>query len=276
MGNNKKTVKCSFCMRLGHNRVSCEKLKILIENERSKHGSDHPDVKLYDSLNDRYSKKSSENANTVRHCKYCFIESHNVRTCKELANDFLALKKRNAQWRKCLLIIFREKGIGTGCILTSKHFKKFGNKTLTKGDKWILTSIDWNNITFDSTKNPDDYKVFKLVNLSNSSAQTMLSISQLMAVNESNPTISEMNWDVISPSKTLDYPVGWDTVSDKKYDERLVEIFKYLNKSDIQDLLSFSYLDKPYFILQYDDELLLEGMFYNSSLRRRNDDKTIY
>ena len=34
MGNNKKTVKCGFCGRLGHNRVSCPKLKEMIEKER--------------------------------------------------------------------------------------------------------------------------------------------------------------------------------------------------------------------------------------------------
>ena len=48
MGNNKKTVKCSFCNRLGHNRVTCEKLSNLIEETRKKFGSDHPDVSEHD------------------------------------------------------------------------------------------------------------------------------------------------------------------------------------------------------------------------------------
>ena len=70
MGNNKKTVKCGFCGRLGHNRVSCPKLKEMIEKEREEHGSDHPDVKLYDDLSAGYSKKSSNNDSRTRHCKY--------------------------------------------------------------------------------------------------------------------------------------------------------------------------------------------------------------
>jgi len=49
MGNNKKTVRCSFCNKLGHNRVSCERLKEGIDLNRENYGSNHPDVKKYDN-----------------------------------------------------------------------------------------------------------------------------------------------------------------------------------------------------------------------------------
>lgn len=263
MGNNKKTVKCSFCLRLGHNRVSCDKLKSMIEKERQEHGSDHPDVKMYDKLAKRYSNKSSNNANNQRHCKYCFQPNHNVRSCSEREKDFLALKKRNMQWRKSLLFHLSQRGVGTGCILSSKYSQRFGSRMYNKGDKWILTSINWDRITFDSSLNPEDYKAFKLINLSNSSAQTSLSVSQLIASNDSVNKEPEFYWDVVSPSKTLDFPLGWDTVSDKKYDEHLIEVFKTLNKTSYLDLISFSYIDKPLSVLILEEELYAESIKYS-------------
>ena len=261
MGNNKKTVKCGFCGRLGHNRVSCDKLKEMIENERKEHGSDHPDVKLYDELSKGYSRKSSNNANRTRHCKYCHQPNHNVRSCLDRSRDISDLKKRNSAWRKALIGFMGERGIGTGCILTSKYSKRYGSRMYNKGDKWILTSIDWNKITFDSSqKDPEDYKVFKLVNLTNSMVTTNLSVSQFVAVNENSTTKTEFYWDVVSPSKTLDFPDGWDTVGDRAYDEHLIELFKGMRKRDYEDLISFSYADKSYLVLKRVEELLEESL----------------
>ena len=132
----------------------------MIEDEREQHGSDHPDVKLYDELSKGYSKKSSNNANKIRHCKYCRHPNHNVRSCTTRARHISDLKKRNTAWRKALLEFFEERGIGTGCILTSKYSKRYGSRMYNKGDRWILTAIEWDKITFDSSRDPEEYKVF--------------------------------------------------------------------------------------------------------------------
>ena len=262
MGNNKKTVKCSFCGRLGHNRVSCPKLKEMIEKEREEHGSDHPDVKLYDEMSVGYSKKSSNNASRTRHCKYCFMPNHNVRSCKDRARDISELKKRNHYWRMAVLEFFRKRGIGTGCIMTNKYSKRYGSKMYNKGDKWILTSINWDLITFDIPQERelgiDDYKVFKLVNLTNSMVTTSLSMSQLAAINE-HATEAEFYWDVLSPSQTLDFPEGWDTIGDKEYDKHLMILFKNINKRNYEGLISYSFRGKPFIILQKAEQLLAES-----------------
>jgi len=128
-----------------------------------------------------------------------------------------------------------------------------------KGDRWILTAIEWDKITFDSSRDPEEYKVFKLVNLSNSMVTTNLSVSQFVAVNESSSEI-DFYWDVVSPSKTLDFPQGWDTVGDKSYDEHLIELFREMDKRDYEDLISFSYGDKSYIVLKRTEELLEESL----------------
>ena len=104
MGNNKKTVKCSFCNRLGHNRVSCEKLKTEVETNRTQYGSSHPDVREYDEYLQDYSDKSRSNANRKRHCSYCIQAGHNIRTCHVKEKDFTKIQNLPAmphfkQWR---------------------------------------------------------------------------------------------------------------------------------------------------------------------------------
>ncbi len=255
MGNNKKTVKCSFCGKLGHNRVSCPKLKELIEKEREEHGSDHPDVKLYDRMSKGYSKKSSDNANKTRHCSYCFQPSHNVRSCEIRSKDISKLKKRNTAWRNALISHLKDRGIGLGSIMTGKYSKRYGSRAYNKGDKWILTAIEWDLITFDRKDSPE--LVFKLVNLENSSVSTVITISRITSlVGDSS---KEYHWDVISPSTTLNYPEGWDTVSDVEYDKHLVSLFKGMGKKQYEDMISFSYEKAPHVILEGVEEMLLEA-----------------
>ena len=97
MGNNKKTVKCSFCKRLGHNSVTCTVYKEEVDKLRTEFGSNHPDVVEYDSFKSNYSRKSSINANKRRACSYCGEEGHNVRTCAEKRRAISKLKKINSK-----------------------------------------------------------------------------------------------------------------------------------------------------------------------------------
>ena len=84
---------------MGHNRVSCEKLKVEIEKNRQQFGSTHPDVQEFDDYRKDYSEKSRNNANQKRHCSYCLQTGHNVRTCTIRQKDFVKLKRINKDWR---------------------------------------------------------------------------------------------------------------------------------------------------------------------------------
>ena len=234
MGNNKKTVKCGFCHRLGHNRVSCPKLKSQIEETRQLFGSDHPDVYEYDDYKNRYSKKSRINANTIRKCSYCQATSHNIRTCNQRSSDIIKLKKTNKKWRNNILNELKVRGIGVGTIMSNSGYV---SSIENKKSPWTLVSIDWDNLSW----LVDNKRVFKLILMSNPSVYREITLEQIL---NDSPTYS-YRWEVLSRSEALNYPDRWDTVSDPRFDEQCVEVFKDITKEEYDTFFSLRLESKP-------------------------------
>ena len=234
MGNNKKTVKCSFCNRLGHNRVSCGKLRLEVEKNREKFGSTHPDVQEFDDYRKDYSEKSKNNANQKRHCSYCLSTGHNVRTCTIKEKDFIKLKRINKDWRNNILKELKARGIGVGSIMSNK---KYINSMENKKSPWTLVSVDWENLSWII----DNKKVFKLILMSNPSVYRMITLEQLL---NDSPSYN-FRWEVVSESDVLDFPHKWDTVSDPAFDAHCIEIFGGLTKSEYDSMFFRMYSAKP-------------------------------
>ncbi len=234
MGNNKKTVKCGFCHRLGHNRVSCPKLKMQIESTREEYGSEHPDVYEYDDYKNRYSKKSKLNANNARRCSYCQSISHNIRTCSDKSSDIIKLKKTNKKWRNNILNELKKRGIGVGTIMSNSGYV---SSIENKRSPWTLVSIDWQNLSWLI----DNKKVFKLILMSNPSVYREITLEQIL---NDSPTYS-YRWEVLSRSESLAHPQKWDTVSDPVFDQQCVEIFKDMTKKEYDTFFSLRLNSKP-------------------------------
>ena len=234
MGNNKKTVKCSFCNRLGHNRVSCEKLKIEVEANRTQYGSSHPDVQEYDDYVQDYSDKSRNNANRKRHCSYCIQGGHNIRTCHVKERDFAKLKRINKDWRSNIIKELTDRGIGVGSIMSNN---KYVNTMENKKSPWTLVSIDWENLSWVM----DNKKVFKLILMSNPAIYRIITLEQLL---NDSPSYN-FRWEVLSESDVLDYPARWNTISDPAFDQNCIKIFKGLTKSDYDAFFFKMHTTKP-------------------------------
>ena len=234
MGNNKKTVKCSFCNRLGHNRVSCEKLKAEIEKNRTQYGSTHPDVVEHDQYLQDYSNKSKLNANKSRYCSYCHGAGHNIRTCDIKEKDFFKLKRINRDWRQSILKELKDRGIGVGSIMSNE---KYINSIENKKSPWTLVSIDWDNLSWVV----DNKKVFKLILMSNPAIYRQVTLEQLL---NDSPTYN-FRWEVISESDVLDYPDQWNTVSDATFDKHCIELFNGLTKAEYDTFFFNCYNSKP-------------------------------
>ena len=225
MGNNKKTVKCSFCNRLGHNRVTCPKLKKSITELEDKYGSNHPDVLEHKIYLDDYSEKSKKNATKSRYCSYCRKSSHNVRTCTERAKDVSRIKKLNFKWRTKIIQELQVRGIGVGSIIsTANHISSIENKT----SPWTVVSIDWDKVNWIT----DNARVFKIILMSNPAIQRELTLEQILNQSESY----YHRWNVVSKSQNLDIPDKWDTISDPIFDEKCIEIFDGITKTEFDGL----------------------------------------
>jgi hypothetical protein len=152
--------------------------------------------------------------------------------------------------------------------MTGKYSKRYGSRVYNKGDKWILTGIEWDKITFDADK--DSTEIFKLVNLENSSATTTISVSRITSLLVGGAESQEFHWGVLSPSSNLNFPKGWDTVGDLEYDKHLVNLFRNLSKKGYEDLMSFSYDSAPLILLRGTDaDMIEESLKLSSTIHSR-------
>jgi len=225
MGNNKKTVKCSFCNRLGHNRVSCLKLKEEVKKLEDKYGANHPDVLEHKTYIKSYSNKSQHNANKVRYCSYCREQKHNARTCKHKKKDLQKLKKVNHEWRRKIVSDLRMKGIGLGSIICNNNTVSVVEN---KNSPWTVVSIDWESVNWIT----DNARVFKVINMSNPSIQRNLTLEQILNDSESY----YHRWEVLSRSDVYDFPHGWEEISDPVFYRTCLEIFEGISKKQFDTI----------------------------------------
>ena len=211
MGNYKKTVRCSFCGEHGHNKISCVKLKEYVEATRELYGSDHPIVVEHDLSKAKYSSKSSKNANKKRLCTYCFESGHNRRTCSHLKKHRDSLIEKNYQWRRSILSVFRENGVGVGSLLSYNNAFEYGwsntyPNDLNSKDLWMIVKINWPDINFFESC---DYSiVISLVK--RPSTKKSIGIESLIMKYPNNYHNSDSVWNIVSRAHTENkLPEGW-------------------------------------------------------------------
>ena len=213
MGNYKKTVRCGHCNRLGHNKITCPALREDIEVLKELFGAEHPEVKAYYTKRKQYSKKSSNNANKKRYCSYCFEAGHNRRTCSHLKSHKEEIMAKNFDWRKSILGMLKEAGVGVGSLIT--HDNEYIGElpwTLKRGttgkDIWMITNINWNTINF--FQPCEDTFTISLVK--RPSTKRTVGLESLIVKYSKRYESSEGGWEVLSRSYSLNPPKNWLTV----------------------------------------------------------------
>lgn len=139
----KRTVSCTYCGGVGHNRSTCKSLENYVESVREKHGDDNIIVQHYDAK-----KKKRQQSNKTRSCSYCDEQGHNRATCGELKEHMQATKEENATFRRRILEAFRRTGFGVGALISSEQHKEY--RDYTSNDyfltPYVITKINWENI----------------------------------------------------------------------------------------------------------------------------------
>jgi hypothetical protein len=141
---HKRTVRCGYCHQSGHNKSSCPEYAARIEELRADYGDDHYAVAAYD-----YKKNKRKASGKNRSCSYCGEKGHNRKTCVALKSDMLAVKTKNAEYRKGLYDAMVRHGIFTGALVESDNNTRV-NGTGMGHTRWripmVITRVVWEHI----------------------------------------------------------------------------------------------------------------------------------
>ena len=141
----KKTVRCGYCRKPGHNRSSCPQYAERIETLRSQSGNDYYVVAQYDA------KKARRKASgTSRKCSYCSEGGHNRKTCSILKTDMEAVRLKNVEYRKQMFTAMVNHGIFVGAVVESDSNTQLVTPQEYSGGRFqtpmVITSVMWNHI----------------------------------------------------------------------------------------------------------------------------------
>jgi hypothetical protein len=140
----KRTVRCRYCHKPGHNKSTCPQYAARVEDMREKYGSDYWMVADYDA------KKAKRKASgKTRKCSYCSDTGHNRGTCTTLKANMKETKEANIIYRKRVFQKLVHHGAFTGALIT--------NGTQRGGTDWpdgestfklpmVITRVCWENI----------------------------------------------------------------------------------------------------------------------------------
>tara|TARA_Y100000592_G_C5478345_1_gene323743 strand:- start:2495 stop:3301 length:807 start_codon:yes stop_codon:yes gene_type:complete len=225
MGNYKKTVRCGWCSRHGHNKVSCGIYKSDVEKLRSLFGDDHKDVQEYDLMKKKYSRKSSKNANNKRLCSYCGEDKHNRRTCKKLKATKASIHDKNVRWRQRVYSILETEGVGVGTLISYDEniinsdigpgYSTFGFSHYNEKDLWMIIKIDWDGINFFESCD----EIFTISLIKRPAIKRKLSIEAMLFPTNGSAKgkykikydSSDCCWRIVSKQTMLNAPDNWLT-----------------------------------------------------------------
>lgn len=144
----KKTVRCGYCHKPGHNKSSCPDYAARIEDLRQTYGNDYYVVAQYD-----FKKAKRKASGKTRRCSYCSETGHNRKTCSILKDHMATTRAKNVAYRKEIFQAMVKHGIFTGAIVESD--------TNTRGEagsskRWrvpqVITRVMWSNINIWETE----------------------------------------------------------------------------------------------------------------------------
>ena len=124
----KRTVRCSYCHRTGHNRAGCPDLKKYVE--------ENPDSWTAQ----RHAAKKAARTRT-RSCSYCSGKGHNRRGCESLKRDKATAVSLNHEWRRRASEHLKREGWGVGALLRIRTYH--GEENL-----YMITRMMWENMDF--------------------------------------------------------------------------------------------------------------------------------
>jgi len=253
----KRTVRCRYCHKPGHNKSSCPQYAARVEDMREKYGSDYWMVAQYD---EKKAKRSA--AGKDRKCSYCGEGGHNRGTCGILKTHMEETKEANIVYRQRAFQRLVHHGLFTGALVTN------GSVTVNRGDEvnkfttpLVVTRVCWENINVWNR----EYRYFSdsIIERPPFELKPLSAVFRPYPVYSNFPYDYELNYVKMSRSTFNRYtestdangswyaqyrdqyfirvvskvlaeapPVGWLSCEDKDFNKSLKEFYKYRTKEN--------------------------------------------
>ena len=160
-GNYKRSVRCSHCYEVGHNKSSCPQRLDALTNNKAEY-----EKRLAEGISDEWDRTWTErrlrdtshdldkmlNKGKGRACSYCGESGHNRRSCtarkdkgRKIADKILALRRH-------ALDVLAGQGLGPGALV---QWTSYPDKPEERTHLGIVEEIRWGQIKYDSA--PTEY-----------------------------------------------------------------------------------------------------------------------
>ena len=140
----KRTVRCRFCYKTGHNIKGCPERKAYIKEHL---GDNTPEGRRAAVLQEAYDSKSSRRE---RRCKYCRSTGHDIRTCPDIAQKVAVMTDKCLDARRYFADRMVEVGFGPGSLVRYRSERYWNNDIQDYEYKYslgLVEKINWKEIT---------------------------------------------------------------------------------------------------------------------------------
>lgn len=192
-----RTVRCRWCYKSGHNRLSCPQMK----EEAAKNPNSYAASVL---VRVQESKK-------LRKCSYCSEGGHNRKTCKKIFEDSVKILNANKNFRKKFLDTLKEKCIGVGALVKVHKCTGYDSKkewVAFKNELALITdiSIDNTNCLLEASHHMNA-QFLSVKEYDGSPANTTIALSNSDIFEPSQDGIFNRNnyhtWEIVSPGHLM-------------------------------------------------------------------------
>ena len=205
-GKYVRTVRCSYCYQLGHNKSTCPELKKYVDKLREENGDHTYSVAEYDRMKKKRSNRS---------CSYCKEKGHNTRSCPTLKKDVDTEYNINKVYRATVYEHIKGVGLGIGALVKVNHY-------MTKGYQreevlGFVERIIWDRIRSHHNgygwRSPHAFVVSMQKESYTGDREEVLSVPFHPSIH-GHYSYDNERYEILNPSDHINPPPGWFELED--------------------------------------------------------------
>ena len=201
-----RTVRCSYCYKLGHNKSTCPELKKYVDKLREENGDHTYSVADYDRMKKKRSNRS---------CSYCKEKGHNTRSCPTLKKDVDTEYNINKVYRATVYEHIKAVGLGIGALVKVNHYMTEGYRR--EEVLGFIEQIFWDRIRSSHNgygwRSPHAFVVSMQKKNYTGDSREVLAVPFHPSI-QGNYSYDNERYEILNPSSNINPPSGWFDLKD--------------------------------------------------------------